>query len=102
MKKLLLMGKKIRTTVVLTAKAETILMKYRNTYGLKAPLSIGLEEFDRMAPEVREKEVNRVEAEDEVQRKAMRAQREEAAAAVESGVARARRLPRQRRRASGE
>ena len=45
------MGKKIRTSVVLTAVAEEVLQKYRNNFGLKGPLSVGLELFDQLSAE---------------------------------------------------
>lgn len=45
------MARKIRTTVVVTAAAEAVLQKYRNNFGLKGPLSVGLMLFDQLSPQ---------------------------------------------------
>jgi len=59
------MSKKIRTTVVVTAAAEAILQKYRNNFGLKGPLSVGLMLFDSLTPQEQVDRTRQVEENDQ-------------------------------------
>lgn len=56
------MNKKLRTTVVLTHAAEQVLAKYRNAYGVKNVLSVGLELFDSLSRDEQFKKITASEA----------------------------------------
>ncbi len=102
MKKFLLMGKKIRTSVVLTEKAERILTEHRGL-GLMGPLSVGLELFDQLPEPEKRRRVTAIENEEKQKRAANRAQRvqEGQKVIVRAGV-QAGRLQRRGRHKSGE
>ncbi len=73
------MGKKIRTSVVLTAKAEGILQKHRNAFGLKKVLSVGLELFDALSDTEQKARVSEAEKEDQLAASLVKAARTHAA-----------------------
>jgi len=89
------MGKKIRTSVVLTAIAEEILQKYRNGFGLKGPLSVGLELFDGLPSDEQLRRVTAAETAD----KEARVMRAAGEAVVEQAAAEAREEDRRGKRA---
>lgn len=58
------MARKIRTTVVLTTAAEAVLQRYRNNFGLKGPLSVGLMLFDALTAQEKIDRTRRIEEAD--------------------------------------
>ncbi len=65
------MGKKLRqSALILTFTAWEILKKYRNGFGVKNTLSVGLELFDKLSREEQFERVSAAEAADKMARQA--------------------------------